>query len=133
MKLDKTNEFLRKAAYVALAQHKQKSKLQWYAEVALSDFRKLYLSKRKASTLRSELSDIRKEYRELREEYERLQKHNEALEAANARLMKNIEEDTRPERYVRSPKNYHNAADDHAFKASSPFAFQGGLAGLEKK
>ena len=60
-------------------------------------------------------------------------KETEKLQRVNVQLMKNIDEDRYPDRFVRSPKNYHIAAEERAFTPTSSRPLQGGSAGLEKK
>jgi len=133
VKLVKNTEFLLTAVYLALTHRTVNGERIWYAEVPVQDFRKMFLSTEKASKLRVNLRNIKTENRKLEDENADLRAKNKALEAANARLMKNIQEDARPDRYTRSPKNYHNVIEERSFKPQNPLPLQGGLAGVEKK
>ncbi|GGX13146.1 hypothetical protein GCM10011282_19100 [Undibacterium macrobrachii] len=70
--------------------------------------------------------------RELEGEVTQLRKDYEALELNNERLLKNIEEDSRPERFKRSPKSSVVVMQESGAQLNS-LALQGGAAGLMTK
>ena len=124
---------LQHASYIALSQYVVKGKVKWKAEVRLSVFRALANTDEKLTKLKKKLARVRRERDEAATKLAPLAEQNARLLENNSQLMRNIEEDSRPDRYRRSPKNYHNAAHDHAFKPAQGRPLPGGSAGLEKK
>jgi len=131
--LPKELAYLSKAKYYAIAQRKVGRKQVWHVEINASVLEKLLKGKSSSSKLRARHIALKASSQQIVSDNAELLDKNAKLEAVNARLMKNINDDKRPDKFVRSPKSYLNAAEDHAFKPYSSLHFQGGLAGLEKK
>jgi len=131
--LPKELAYLAKAKYYAISQRTIGRKVVWHVEIEGSVFEKLLKGKKSNSNLRARNSALKASSRQIASDNENLLKDNTALEAANKRLMKNIEDDKRPDKFVRSPKSYLNAAEDHAFKPHNDLPLQGGLPGLGKR
>ena len=131
--LPKELAYLSKAKFYAISQRKVGRKLVWHVEIEARDLDKLLKGKKSNSKLRARCSALKASSREIASENAKLLEHNAKLEAANNRLMKNIEDDPRPDKFARSPKSFLNAAEDHAFKPHNNLPLQGGLPGLGKR
>jgi len=131
--LPKELAYLSREEYYAISQRKVGRKLVWHVEIDAYVLKKLLKGKKSNSKLREQNAALNVSSRQMLSENVLLLENNAALEAVNRRLMKNIEDDKRPDKFVKSPKSCLNAADDHAFKPYSNLPLQGGLAGLEKK
>ncbi len=131
--LPKGLAYLSKAKYYAICQRKVGRKLIWHVEIEAPVFERLLKGKKSNSKLRARNAALKASSREIASDNAKLLEDNAKLEAANNRLMKNIEDDPRPDKYARSPKSYLNAAEDHAFKPHTNLPLQGGLPGLGKR
>ena len=108
---------------------------EWYAEISIDRLRTLPLNREKLRSLRAEVRSLKKRRRELVLELKELGDYCRRLTRANDELMERMELQPHHRQIMgltRSPKNYFNAADDHAFTPSRG-GVQGGSGGLEKK
>jgi C4-dicarboxylate-specific signal transduction histidine kinase len=124
--------FLVRVNYFAIAQQRVEGYRVWHVEVLGSWLKSLLTTKKKLLEARSKLRTLSAERQELESKLRLLEKQNADLSANNKQLMQNIEADQKLDRFTRSPKNYFNAAEDHAFTPKS-LPIQGGSAGLEKR
>ena len=133
IRLPKGLEYLTTARYRAVHPNKVGRKLVWHVEIEVTTHLNLLKVKKNCSKIRSKNALLTLTIRQQETYIEELLMNKANLEAVNARLMKNIDEDNRPDRFVKSPKSYLNVAEERAFKTNGNFPVQGGTGGLNKK
>ena len=117
----------------AISQKRVGRKFLWHLEMELGPFLAIQKSALQAKKLRTKNASLGAENKQLAKQNEELLIKNENLKSNNEQLMRNIAEDTRPDRFLRSPKNYLNVANEKPYTTLSQLPMAGGFAGLEKK
>ena len=125
--------YLQRIKYTRIAERIVDRKRIWCVEVKGSWLKDLVTVKRRLVQAQRKMLSVMKENERVANEALAQANEMEKLQRVNAQLMKNIDEDRYPDRFVRSPKNYHIAAEERAFTPTSSRPLQGGSAGLEKK
>lgn len=125
--------YLQRFKYTRIAERIVDRKRIWCVEVKGSWLNDLVTVKRRLVKAQRKMLRVMTESERVANDALARAKETEKLQRVNVQLMKNIDEDRYPDRFVRSPKNYHIAAEERAFTPTSSRPLQGGSAGLEKK
>jgi hypothetical protein len=107
-------------------------KRRWVLEVPAEVLERLTKHRVEATRARKRVKELSIVAKDLQNTLNEMAGKLQRVQLNNDRLMKNIAEDRRPDKFQRSPKHYLKIMEENNLKLTG-LPLQGGLAGLEKK